>query len=72
MILREQDDLLKQHCSESQELTTAQALNEHLTAPFTESLEQAVEGLDRLGAQFVKHAADFDPGVCMGSRTPRI
>ena len=59
MMLIEQDKLIKQHGAERQELAAAQAFDGHLSAPFKEILEQAVERFDRLGAQFVKDAADF-------------
>jgi hypothetical protein len=70
MMLIEQDQLIEQHGPEGQELAATQALDGHLPTPRKEVLEQAIEGFDRLGAQLVKDAADFNPTIGMGIRPP--
>ena len=62
-MLIEQDELIQQYGSERQELTASQAFDGHLAAPFKEILEQAVERFDRLRAQFVKDAPDFNSPI---------
>ena len=63
MRLIEQDELIKHHGAESQELAAVQAFDWHLPAPFKEVFEQAVERFDRLGAQFVKDPPDFNSAI---------
>src|SRR5262245_45072761 len=63
MMLIEQDKLIQQHGAERQELAAAQAFDGHLSAPFKEVLEQAVEWFDRVGAQLVKDTPDFNAAI---------
>ncbi len=64
----EQDELIKQPGSESQELAAAQALDRQWPTPFKEVREQAVERFASVRAQLGKHTADFDATIGMGIR----
>src|SRR5262247_2668469 len=69
LVLIKQDQLIEEHGPKGQELAAAEALDGHLATPLKDVFEQAIEGFDRLGAQFVKYAPDFDPtiGVRIGT-----
>jgi hypothetical protein len=72
LMLIEQDQLIEQHSPEGQELAAAQTLDRHLAAPLKNVLDQAIEMFDGLGAQFMKHLADFDPAIGMRRGTPGV
>ena len=66
LVLIDQGELRQQHSPERQELTPRQAFNRHVAAPLKDVLEQAIEGFNRVRAQLMKHAADFDSPIGVG------
>src|SRR5882762_5850154 len=66
----EQDDVIEQHGTKSQELAAAETLDGHLAALCKEVFEQTIERFDRLGAQWVKHTADCGPTLGGRVRAP--
>ena len=61
--LVEQNQLVQENSPQNDQLGTPFAFDRDLSSPFKDIFEQAVERLDRLMAEAMKDASDFDTGI---------